>query len=105
MILDDILNQRRPPFDKIGIGYDKFQKNFEEGEIFKIPKKEVEENPKRHTFKHCANQIHEIRISSFQIGSFIPKYHFFFLGTCYLCNNFGPKAINCSTFSKINRRF
>lgn len=114
MILDEILSHQRSPFDKTGIGYDKSLKNLKEGESSKLPEKEVEKKPKSHTFNHdeenSKRKVHDhqrpaLRRSTLQRGPFFPKYQSVFPGTCYFCNNFGHKVVNCRAFANNNRMF
>ena len=61
------------------------------------------------SFNHCeGNNIredcdqlrHEFRRTTLQRGSFGSRYQSFFLGHCFSCNNFGPKAIDCRAYGR-----
>ena len=50
MILDHILSHQRSPHDKSGIGFDKPQKNYEEGESPQPSQGKIEEKSRSHKY-------------------------------------------------------
>jgi hypothetical protein len=106
LILDEILESQRSPYDKLGIGYKEEVTHAEastskkhwvspskkEDNVAKQPSTQGKENFKRH--------------QEAILGTPKQRYESIFHGYCYSCNGYGHKAFECRSYERrYNGRF
>jgi hypothetical protein len=111
LILDEILESQRSPYDKSGLGYKKEATHAEastskkhevspskkEDNVAKQPSTQGKEN-----FKRTKQGRHQEAI----LGTPKQRYEIIFHGHCYSCNGYGHKAFECRSYERrYNGRF
>ena len=104
-ILDDILSSQRPSSDRYVLGFVK-EKN---PEIFPVTNQEGSKKSYAEVIKTPAKKegskkvglISQDKNRNNTTSRRPNRYLQIFLGQCYSCNNFGHKALNCRTKTKV----
>ena len=64
------------------------------------PKMKKNEEDERAWRKLSATHNNDLKILAPTRRPAMPRYHFFFLGVCYACNNYGHEAIDCRAYAR-----
>ena len=103
--MDDILRNKRSPFDKYSIGIGINQKYG--SKTLTSPQEEVKDKPRSHRHATQSNQQKGNNQKRYEFREFASKkcpsllrHTCIFLGTCYLWNNIGHKVVNCKVHQR-----
>ena len=110
-ILDQILNNQRPTIDKSGLGYK--ETIYEKGSSSKTAVNEetnvhpetVRNNERKRDQEYEQPRREAVWNQGFKISAPfrrppMTRYQGFFYGSCFYCNKFGHKAVDCRTYAR-----
>jgi hypothetical protein len=114
MILENMLNNQRSPFNKIGLGYNAnhtLQKTKEETKSyattlinpieFNENTNEANPNQQKLVFLHRKNEFRKVKTPRIPTMN---KYEYLFLDHYFSCKNFGHKEIDCRAYPRNYQR-